>query len=400
MFAWTASYRLIIVLFIALSFVAQTQISVFAATIDNSNTSSKFLPPIAPQLDTSYINKSTLEAPGISPFSYSDNQSNNYSNDTSNIATNSSSNNNSSNSNSSNNGVNNLVRDALQKYASGQTNQAESLLLKALKTDPNNIDVNFNLGAIAEQRGDLNKAFNYYQKALSINPNDMEIKEAFMAIDQKLKNEHTAIIQERQAAHFKQLANAASSAYKSGNYDFAINNLEQIEAQSQSDPSVYYALGQAWRAKGNNDKARYYLVRATQLAPENQLYKSSLHTIDSALSKGNAIAGNMPQNAPPIPFTPSDQFNSNSNSNSPYVDNSPVGEITPFTQNNSSSSIAERFGFGGGGNGSSRIKRAAIGGLTGAAIGALTGRGTAGGVKSNALRGALYGSLIGLFTGF
>ena len=69
-----------------------------------------------------------------------------------------------------------LVRQGMQSYARGQLDEAARMFEEALKTDGTNADALYNLGALAEKRGDLSGALDYYRRASSANPDDKELQ--------------------------------------------------------------------------------------------------------------------------------------------------------------------------------------------------------------------------------
>ena len=77
------------------------------------------------------------------------------------------------------------MRQALAKYEQHDMVSAERLFNQVLLSDPSNVDANFNLGAIAEDREDFSKALNYYQAALRINPADRGVADAISSVSQK-----------------------------------------------------------------------------------------------------------------------------------------------------------------------------------------------------------------------
>jgi len=221
----------------------------------------------------------------------------------------------------------------------------------------------------------------------------------------KIAQEQSAKIAEARAAQeqqqgaqlresLRQQVADASAAYKSGNFSDAAKKLERVANQAPNDPDVQYALGQAYRAKGENEKARVAFNRASSIDPKSSLYKNALKEVSQP------IANNSPSVAP-APSVP----------NSPpaydsQADSTPAGQLTPFSQTANGGS--DSFGSQGGGflNGgastafrSTRMKRAIAGGAVGVAAGALFGMRSRGGMTNSALKGALLGGMVGYMTG-
>ena len=70
------------------------------------------------------------------------------------------------------NSVKTLLRCGISKHRSGDNVQAEEYFKEALSIDHENADALFNLGVIAEQKGDLESALRNYQAALKSDPTD------------------------------------------------------------------------------------------------------------------------------------------------------------------------------------------------------------------------------------
>ncbi len=155
----------------------------------------------------------------------------------------------------------------MQLYSQKQTDQAETIFKNVLSLDSHNGDANFNLGAIAEGKADWQKALHYYQAALSTQPNDKDIQAAVQSMQAKIKNAPSLSnvlgqnepaqnlpgkLSPQQMDALRQKVSQAASYYQNGNYDAAINILQNVANQAPDQADVQYALGQAYRAKGQN----------------------------------------------------------------------------------------------------------------------------------------------------
>jgi Flp pilus assembly protein TadD len=317
-----------------------------------------------------------------------------------------------------------LLRQAVGQYGQGNTPEAERLFRRVLSLDPGNGDANFNLGAILESRGDLDGALKHYRAALAAYPDDPEVKQAVASTQQQLNDRRQALARARekqQKDQLKRLADSAAAAYRNGNYDEAIRNLETVGRQAPGDAEVQYALGQAWRGKSDYNRARYHLRRATSLDPANSLYQKALAELDSDVRGQEIASAGQDDGAPPgqiVPFENVDPAPPRGRAG----DRGRIGDALSGLIGGAGGGFGSLAGFGGGlgsgvgyapvpapevryggggGFGGTRLRRAAIGGLAGAAIGAMLGRGTEGGLKRGAVQGAIYGGMAGfLFGGF
>lgn len=75
---------------------------------------------------------------------------------------------------------------AVKLHHDGKTLEAEQSLKKILEENPKNADAFFSLGAIAESRGDLRAALEFYTTAMQYNPNDSESKDAVADLSRRL----------------------------------------------------------------------------------------------------------------------------------------------------------------------------------------------------------------------
>jgi Flp pilus assembly protein TadD len=300
-----------------------------------------------------------------------------------------------------------LIQRAMQEYSSGDVASAEKTFKKALVVDKNNADAYFNLGVLYEGKGDLNLALDNYSKAQALNPRDTELRETVQSLRTKIAQEQSNKIAETRRAQTEQQESQkreslrqqvadASAAYKSGNFADAAKKLERVATQAPNDPDVQYALGQAHRAKGENEKARVAFSRASQIDPKSALYKNALNDVSRVASSPSTAPSAAPSSLP-----------GSTGSQPAYdsvADSTPAGQLTPFSGGGN-----ESFGSQGGGsflNGgasaafrSTRMKRAIAGGAVGAAAGALFGMNSRGGMKSSALKGALLGGMLGYMSG-
>ncbi len=80
-----------------------------------------------------------------------------------------------------------ILRYGTRKHAQGNLAEAEAAFKHVLSRDPQNVDAFFDLGALAEQRGDLFTALSDYRAALALHPGDAQIKEAVASVEAAIK---------------------------------------------------------------------------------------------------------------------------------------------------------------------------------------------------------------------
>lgn len=339
-----------------------------------------------------------------------------------------------------------MLKRATDLYTKGDTAEAERMFKKVLTLDSRNADAHYNLGAIAEARGDVAQALNSYRMASQINPNDIEFRDAVAQVERKQNADRLAQAeqqrqkeeQQREASKrdsLKTMIAQASTAYKNGQFDSAVRQLEVVVKQAPHDSDVRFALAQAYKAKGDLTKARINLNQALAAQPNNKLYRDALSDLDQRIASGSGgnSAGNNgnfgnnsgydsaraydnsqqsdggPSYAPaPRKKVPSDYISSRGASygSNSVDDGDGVQPFSPSPSYSSSASSSRRFDrggigsiLGGGGGTTSVMKRAALGTITGAAMGAMWSRNSGGGMKSGMLKGALMGGMMGILTG-
>jgi tetratricopeptide (TPR) repeat protein len=144
----------------------------------------------------------------------------------------------------------NALHQALTLYQQGKLSDAEIAFKRVLAIDHDNTDANFNLGAIAEGRGDLQNAQKYYKAVLNINPNDGDAQSGLNAVQQKLASANipSAAPNDRlppPAAPSREVlrdrVSQASAAFKRGDYDGSIQILQNVAQQAPNEPDVQYA---------------------------------------------------------------------------------------------------------------------------------------------------------------
>lgn len=86
------------------------------------------------------------------------------------------------------------LEEAVKLHHEGKVFEAERSLKKILEKSPTNEDAYFSLGAIAEARGDLQAALEYYTTAMQTNPNDSEARDAVTELSRKITAARTEAI--------------------------------------------------------------------------------------------------------------------------------------------------------------------------------------------------------------
>ena len=155
-----------------------------------------------------------------------------------------------------------LATDALNASAAGQTDLAEKLFHKILEISPSSSSAKYNLGVLAEKRGQKVQALSWYKQALAQKPEDNGLKKAVTELSSEI-NRTNAMSQD---AYVRRLSQAARSAFAKGNFPLAINCLEKLSKMYPQDERIHFALGQSYTGIGDLKRAEQHLRVANALA--------------------------------------------------------------------------------------------------------------------------------------
>lgn len=177
---------------------------------------------------------------------------------------------------------------ALTAYHNGKYPEAERLFKEVVRLDPRNADAHFNLGAIAEWRGDLTGAVRAYRTALALKPQDREIARAILEVEVKDEQRSTARAKEEENRHQSELSAAgqkARAAFTAGDYREASRRLYQLARAYPKEPRIQFALGQSLRALKNFSWSAYHLKMAIYLDPGNDTYRKAIVELDEEVQR-------------------------------------------------------------------------------------------------------------------
>ncbi len=179
--------------------------------------------------------------------------------------------------------VQEMLKEAAGAYQRGRLDESERLFKKVLAADSKNADAHFNLGVIAESRGDLKGALSHYKAATVCNPADKSLAEAVIEVQSKIKQKEEALSEEQKSRREVDLAGAgerAGEAFKSGDYFESSRQLNVLVKSFPRDANVRFALGQSLRALKQFAWAAYHLKMAIYLQPDNDEYRKALVELD------------------------------------------------------------------------------------------------------------------------
>ncbi|MBX9572493.1 MAG: tetratricopeptide repeat protein [Candidatus Obscuribacterales bacterium] len=168
---------------------------------------------------------------------------------------------------------------ALSAFQGSRYDEAEKLFKKVLTLTPKNADAKYNLGAIAEWRGNLASALRYYKDALALKPGDGDIQKAVSDVQNRMKIAQLEQENKTQAG-LVESGQRAKRAFASGDYYEAARQLHQLARIYPHEAKVHFALGQSLRALKSFEWSAYHLKMAIYLDPTDDSYRKAIVDLD------------------------------------------------------------------------------------------------------------------------
>ncbi len=161
--------------------------------------------------------------------------------------------------------LNLVLTEANVHYSMGNTQKFKELLEYATERDPNNAELQYNLGVLAAEANDVANAKKYYQRTIEINP---KYTNAYINIAALILGQEESIIDE--------MNNLGTSAADDRRYDElreernqlyldAIPYLEQALVADPTNVQAAKTLSNIFSATGNDAKAKEYKDLANSL---------------------------------------------------------------------------------------------------------------------------------------
>jgi tetratricopeptide (TPR) repeat protein len=147
--------------------------------------------------------------------------------------------------------------------------------IRALNLEPANPDIHYNIGTAFQAKKDLNRALKAYSKAIELNPNHQEAKDAIATLN---KEEQERLINDAFAK--------AVSLQQSGSYNEALTIYNRISKDRPQDDSLFYNIGVAYQALGQNELAMENYLKAYGLR-EDPNYQVAIKSVEA--SKANKL---------------------------------------------------------------------------------------------------------------
>ncbi|MGD1804113.1 tetratricopeptide repeat protein [Dapis sp. BLCC M126] len=186
------------------------------------------------------------------------------------------------------------IKQALQKYQSGNWEEAINICHKIIKKQPNNFLALELLGICAYKNNQIEQAIAYYQKSLKLNPNYAEIHNN-LAVALQQDGQIDAAFNHCQAAikfrpnYAEAWHNLGRILREKGEFEAAIESYQKSLELKQNYAEAYNSLGSIFLELGKFSESQKYYQKALKLDKNNFNAHFGLATV--LLKQGNFIQG-------------------------------------------------------------------------------------------------------------
>ena len=159
---------------------------------------------------------------------------------------------------------------AIKFQKQGNLDESLANYIRALNLEPNNPDIHYNIGTAFQAKKDLARAQKAYSKALELNPNHQEAKDAIASLN---KEEQERLVVEA--------FSKAVSLQQSGSYNEALSIYNRIVKDRPQDDSLFYNIAVAYQGLGQYDLSLENYQKAYQLKPDPN-YQIAIKSAEAA----------------------------------------------------------------------------------------------------------------------
>ena len=187
---------------------------------------------------------------------------------------------------------------AANMLALGRFPEAEERYAKLAESYPEQAAVLAGRGRLASNRGESEKAVEYFQKALAAEPEATQLH-YLLAVEYrklgdrekaqthaKLRGTRTPLIPDPLAAAMASLSRSSQyylevgyRAFRQGNHDAAVKAFETAIEVNPTNGAGYLSLGRAYSLLGHYDSAKRYFQKAIELSPDHAVANYRLGTV-------------------------------------------------------------------------------------------------------------------------
>ena len=170
---------------------------------------------------------------------------------------------------------------ALQAIRSANYDQAITICLKHLNTNPNDSDFNFMLAQAYAHSNRRQEALNVLEKIMTAHPENMDALLLWSRVQSWEKEYEASDNGYRKvllidANNIEAKIGLAETASWTGDYAKAIDIYKSLLQHEPSNPEIYYRLGRVFKWEGNYARAKENFRTAVGMEPDNQDYQRAL----------------------------------------------------------------------------------------------------------------------------
>jgi len=170
---------------------------------------------------------------------------------------------------------------ALQAIRSRKYDQAITICLEQLSSNPSDSDYNFMLAQAYAYSEQWQMALDSLEKMMAVHPENMDALLLWSRVQSWKKEYETAMmgyakVLQTDPGNIEAMIGMADTASWAGDYEEAIKVYKNILRLEPSNPDLYHRLGHVYKWGGNYDKAKENFRMAVQLDPENEDYQREL----------------------------------------------------------------------------------------------------------------------------
>lgn len=187
---------------------------------------------------------------------------------------------------------------AVNNIQKGNYNSAIEYLIKVIKLNPNNSQAHYNLGICYKHLGNLNQAFDEFNKAFNlINPNNDTTSPIQLDLSKDYKNKlnnsnetHNIIPVSDKAIKFLpeneispqeiDYIEMADIYFESGDFTKCIEYLKSVNKLNPKNSEAYFKLANAYLELNNLHEAREQINKALNIIPNSEEFLMLLDTIN------------------------------------------------------------------------------------------------------------------------
>ena len=164
--------------------------------------------------------------------------------------------------------LNLLLTEANVYYSMGNTVKFKELLEVAIQKDPNNSELQYNLGVISAETDDLESSKKYYQRAIELKP---DYTNAYINLAALILGQEESVLEEMNKLGSSAADDRKYDELKAKRNQLYLDAIPYLESAFGIDPSNYQAaktLANIYSAVGNTDKYKEFKALSDSLKPK------------------------------------------------------------------------------------------------------------------------------------